>query len=843
MKLEFKKIIPHLAAIALFLIISFAYFSPLLKGKAIKQGDVTHYIGASKEIADFREKFNEEPLWTNSMFGGMPSYQISVKYEGHLMKYVDNVIRLGLPRPSDLLFLYLLGFYFLLCVLKIDSWLSFLGAVAFALSSYFFVIIEAGHNSKALAIGYMAPVFAGVILAMRDNKHLLGAAVTALFLALEISVNHLQITYYLAIFIGFYLLFSFYNSVKQNMLPAFFKASAYLALAMVLAVGANASGLLINSQYVKHTMRGQSDLTMNKEKKSGGLDKDYATSWSYGKSETMTLLIPNYKGGASGYIGMEKGALDKVDRRFSEYIAKSDRYWGDQPFTSGPVYAGALVMAIFLLGLFIIKDNFKWLLLAATVFFVFLSWGKNFMWFTDLMFDYFPGYNKFRSVSMALVIPEFTIPLLFTLTLHKIIETKTFLTEAVKLPLVKNPIKQSSLFMGIMGFAGVLCLLMYLMPTTFNTFYKSNEYNEMYSQITQSSPPDVANDFLANLQTARIAIFKPDAIRSFAFIALGLLVLWYYIKSRFDKRLLIATLSVFVIADMWNVNRRYLNNDSFVDKQKATQPFKLSAASAEILKDKSSDYRVLNLAVNTFNDAGTSYFHHSVGGYSAAKLGRYQDMIDFHISPSIQNIISTLKNKPTDSIINTTLAQQHILNMLNSKYIIYNEEAPPLTNPFAYGPAWFVNNIKVVENADSEITALSIIDPRVTAVVDKKFENVIMSPIAKPDTDATIKQTEYRANCIKYETKASSEQVAVFSEIYYADGWNAYLDGNKTDYFRANYILRGMRVPAGTHKIEFKFEPELYHTGGKIALTSSILIFVLAGYSAFDFFRKKTVNQ
>lgn len=838
-----KKSIPYIVAIVVFVGITLSYFSPLLKGKEIKQSDNTTYLGMSKEIRDFREKNNEEVLWTNSMFGGMPAYQISIKWGGAFISYLDDAFRLWLPHPAGLVFLYLLGFYFLLLTLKIDPWLSIVGAIAFAFSSYFFVIIEAGHNSKAHAIGYMAPILASVILTFR-GKYILGSALTAMFLALEIFSNHLQITYYLFLILLVYFLVELYIAIKNKKITEIIKPVSFLLVSAVIAVCCNAGNLWATYEYGKSTTRGKSELTNDIENKTSGLDRDYATAWSYGVGETFTLLIPNFKGGASGYIAnSNKDVLKKVDPQFQQAVASSDSYWGatsGKTFTSGPVYAGAVVMFLCILALFILEGTFKWFLFWTTLLSIFLAWGRNFMSFTNFFLDYFPGYNKFRTVEMILVIAELTIPLLAFLVLDKLIKSPSILKEKIKLPFIANLVEKQKMFYVAFALTGGLCLLMYLMPTTFNSFSKENEYSEIYSQIKKSnstvSDGQVRNyldSMMPAIEGARIEIFKADAIRSFIMILLAASIIWFYVRKPFDSKLLYVTLAVIILADMWSVNKRYLDEKSFVSKQEAKNPFKTSNATLEILKDTDPDYRVLNIAANTFNDASTSYFHKSIGGYHGAKLKRYQELIEHQISNNIRDIVHTLQVNPTDSAIRIAFSQQSVLNMLNTKYIIYNEEAPPLQNRYALGNAWLVNDVKWVKNADEEIASLSDFNPSKTAVVDERFKSDINNFSPKNDASATIQLKSYKPNHLTYDFNSSADELAVFSEIYYADGWNAYVDGALTPHFRANYVLRAMKIPAGKHTVEFKFEPKLYSTSASISTVAFVILLLFVGYAIY----------
>lgn len=845
MKIDFKKLFPYLIAVTVFLAICLVYFAPVLSGKGIKQGDIVNYTGASKEIKDFREKHGEEPLWTNAMFGGMPAYQISTVYYGNLLKYIDQAFGLWLPHPINLLFICMLGFYILLIVIEIDIWLAIAGAIAFGFSSYLFIIIEAGHNSKAHAIGYMAPTIAAFILTFR-GKYLLGGALTALFLGLELYCNHLQITYYLFLILLVFVIVEGYKIIKSKNYRHLIKASGVLAIAAILAIGPNIGNLWNTYSYGKETIRGKSELTDNADNKTSGLDKDYATSWSYGVGETMTLLVPNFKGGGSEVIGNDQGALKNVDPQMKQTVAQMDRYFGDQPFTSGPVYVGAIVVFLFVLGLFIIRSNFKWAIVIITIVSITLAWGKNFMPLTDFMLEYFPGYNKFRAVSMILVIAELSIPLLAIMALNSLLDRK-MINSNYKLPFMKKEVSGMNIMWISFAITGGLSLLFYLIPSAFNTFIKPDEYNQLINMFKRggyeaddNQLAQVVNELIPQIEVARTSIFKADAIRSFFMIGLAFVVIWMYLKSKIDKISAIVVVSLLLLIDMWPVNKRYLNDKNFVSKAEVKNPFTLSKADAYILEDKSPDYRVLNIAVNTFNNASTSYFHKSIGGYHGAKLRRYQDIIDSYLQNSLQAIMYTLRSNPSDSALRQTFFKQQVLNMLNTKYIIYDQDAAPLQNRHAFGNAWFANEYKYVANADSEITALSKVNLRRMAVVDEKFKPELESFTPAIDSAAFIRLTDYKPNHLSYSSKAATEQLAVFSEIYFADGWNAYIDGKAVPHFRANYILRAMRLPAGEHQVEFKFEPSQYYMSEKIAYASSCLLFLfVAGVGFMSWKRTK----
>lgn len=789
-----KKSIPHIVALVLFAAITIQFFSPMFEGKQIKQSDVLHYQGMSKEIQDHREKYGEEPLWTNSMFSGMPAYQITVLYPKNLIWNINMFLKRLLPPPSSIIFLSLIGYYILLVSLRIHPVLSIAGSIAFSLSSYYAIIIAVGHNPKGYAMAYMAPVVAGILLTYR-GKLLLGAAITAFALSLQIDSNHLQITYYLLLLVIFLVAGEFFRMLKQGQLAYFAKASGILVIAAILAVLPNVTNLVLTNEYGKESTRGPSELTADAENKTSGLDKDYATQWSYGVGETWTLMVPNFKGGASGRLSENEYAMKDLNNQYSQFIGDMNSYFGDQPFTSGPVYVGAIICFLFVLGMFILKDNLKWWILGATVLSIMLGWGKNFMPLTNFFMDYVPGYNKFRAVSMTLVIAQFTMPLLAILAVKEIAENPEILK-----------VKRKQLLISL-GLTGGLCFLFWIAPDPFNTFFGTGEEAELTKQLVSAGlPQNEVPVFLSGIEEARKNVFQADARRSFFFILLAFGLIYLYSFKRFKPAYMFAGLAFLILVDLWVVDRRYLNKENYEPK-KAVQGYEPTEANLQILQDKDPNYRVLNLAASPFQDASTSFFHKSIGGYHGAKLKRYQELIDHQIS----------KNN------------MEVLNMLNTRYIItpgQNQQQVVQRNPGALGNAWFVKEYKIVANADSEIAALSKFDASETAIVDQRWSDQLQGFKPAYDSAAFIKLDSYKANELKYTSNASSEQLAVFSEIFYDKGWNAYLDGKPVPHFRVNYVLRAMRVPAGKHTIEFKFEPEFYHKGQTIALISSIILIV-----------------
>jgi hypothetical protein len=813
-ELRLKQFVPHLVVVLIILVVILAYFSPLLEGKRLKQSDITQWKGMSKEITDFRAKTGEEALWTNSMFGGMPAYQISVQYNGNLIRYIDDIFKFGLPHPANLVFIYFIGFFILLMVLKVDPWLAMAGALAFTFSSYFFIILEAGHNSKAHAIGYMAPVLAGILLTFR-GKYIAGGLLTALFLALELRANHLQITYYLALMVITLGIFELISAIKTKTLPAFAKTTGLLVVSALFALSTNITNIWATWEYGKETIRGKSELTTNPENRTSGLDKDYATQWSYGVGETFSLMIPNTKGGASGSLGNNEKAMEKVDATYAQSLAGQNQYWGDQPFTSGPVYAGAIMVFMFVLGLFILKGNLRWWLLAVTVLSILLSWGRNFMPLTDFFLHYMPGYNKFRAVSMILVIADLAIPLLGILALKEIIEKPQILRD-----------KQKFFYISL-GLTGGLALIFYIMPQVFFNFLSSLEQSAIAEQrmSLESQQLSQFDALIYNLELARVSIFKADAIRSALFIAIAAGLLLLYSRSKVNRLLVTAGIVVLIAADMIPIAHRYLNNDNFVSKSLVNNPYQPTEANKLIMKDNDPNFRVFNMSVSTFQEASTSYFHKSIGGYHGAKLRRYQELIENHLS------------KRNDQV----------LNMLNTKYYIgLGQDRQPVVqiNMGALGHAWFVEEHEMVANADEEIAALTAFFPEKTAIVDQRFSANLEGFTHAADSNARIELTEYQPNKLKYSYSSASDQLTVFSEIYYDKGWNAYLDGKNVDHFRVNYVLRAMVVPAGNHEIEFRFEPKVFAVGEKVSFAGSLLlILMLVGFAATELWKKLKTDK
>jgi len=813
--MEFKKIIkpvlPHIVAGVLFIIISFVYFYPVLEGKILKANDSMVSRFSSKEITDYREKTGKEPLWTNSIFGGMPSYLISTKYPGNLFKQLDRVLRV-FKMPVSVLFLSMAGFYLLLIIFGVNPWLSIIGAVAYGLSSFMFQILAAGHNTQAIALAYMAPMIGGIYYAYRHNA-LKGALLAALFLSLELLANHPQITYYAMICLMVFVITEFIYSVKEKTIPKFLKTSAIMIAPFVLAVGINFGFLSTTYEYGKYSIRGKSDLITENKNSSTGLDRNYITLWSYGIGETLNMLIPDFKGGSSTPFDRNSETVKALrQNNASSYSSQIMKYWGTQPGTSGPNYLGAIVIYLFILGLIIVKGRDKWWLLIATILSILLAWGNNFMPFTNLFIDFFPGYNKFRAVTMILVIAQFCVPLLGILALKEVFSSDKPGKELIKGLQIATAI------------TGGVILLILLIPGIAGSFMNQYEISYNYPDWLKSA-----------IITDRKELLRSDAFRSLLLIISSGVVIFGYVYSKLRKEYAILLLGLLIIVDLWSVDKRYLGADRFEKPSAIQKSLSPTIADAAILKDKSY-YRVLNLTASVFNDnTPTSYFHKSIGGYHGAKMERYQELID----SSLLRDLTVISGAKSLEELQTAFANTPSLNMLNTKYLIYNPEAPPIINPKALGNAWFVEKPVFAENANMELMTLKNINPASEAVIDKIFKDLIKNSSFPVTSGDTIELVSYKPNELIYKYSASSEKFTVFSEIYYPAGWKCFVDGKETEYFRVDYVLRAMIAPAGNHEIKFVFEPASYITGNKVSLASSvILILLIAGYFALKLKKK-----
>ena len=819
-KASLAKSIPHVVAIVIFLCISFAYFTPMFDGQVLIAHDTQGWRQMAQETIEYNENNDDITLWTNSMFGGMPVYQITMDAPFNLIKYVEKVLT-QVPRPAFFIFLYLLCFYICALTLRMKPWLAIVASIAFTFASYNFIIIAAGHNTKAIAIAYMAPLIGSIFLSFK-GKRLLGILLTTLFLSLMIRANHVQIIYYTLIILLFFAIIEFIYSLKDKELKPFFKTSVALLIAVVVAVGMNATSLITTYEYSQYTMRGKSNgLTSDTNSSQEGLNRDYITQWSYGIDETMTILIPNFKGGASGGTlpadsetgkKLKSFGVSNVDKMMNDM--RLPLYWGTQPFTSGPVYFGAIICLLFVLGLFIVDRRVLWWAIPAIILTLMLSWGRNFMWLTDIFIDYVPIYNKFRTVSMTLVATGFVMALIAVLALKKIFDPETDKKKLIR------PLTIST------AIVGGIALIFALFPSLAGNFTATSDAQLQgdYAFLKETLPLD------------RKAMLQSDAWRSLAFVLLTAALVFVYIKNYLRDKIVYALFAVLLLVDMAPVAKRYLNDNNFEQKRKAQNVNVPTTADKLILED-TSNYRVLNTAVNIFNDASPSYFHKNIGGYHAAKLRRYQELINMQIDGEIKELFGAFQTNSIDNVENT-MQQLGVLNMLNMKYVIYNKDAAPLINPYANGSAWFVQNIRIAEDANEEMFLTGEIDTKMELVIDKAFADDL-TLITNADSLATIELVSYKPNKLLYHIETATDQTAIFSEIHYDKGWNAYINGEKVPYVRANYLLRAMQLKAGSYELEFRFEPKSYTIGNIISLISSI-IFVLGCIALGLLYWKKT---
>ncbi|MEE1232234.1 MAG: hypothetical protein U0L16_03045 [Phocaeicola sp.] len=803
----FKKLLPDLVVILFFAVIAFLYFFPAVtEGRILAQHDAVAGIGSGREMQEYLEKTGERTRWTNSIFGGMPTYQMAPSYDStNTLGFIQQVYHLFLPTYVWYVFVMLLGFYILLRAFDFKVWLASLGAVLWAFSSYFFIIIAAGHIWKLMTLAYIPPTIAGMVLVYR-KKWLAGGVVTALFVALQIFSNHPQMSYYFLFVMLFMAIAYGVLAWQKKQLPDFFKSTGVLVVAGLVGVCVNLSNLYHTYEYSKESMRGKSELVKENsaDQTDSGLERSYITQWSYGIGETFSLLVPNVKGGASVPLAANEKAMEKANPAYQSLYAQLGQYWGEQPGTSGPVYVGAFVMFLFVLGLFIVKGPMKWALVVGTVFSITLSWGHNFMGLTDFFIDYIPMYSKFRAVSSILVIAEFTIPLLAMLALKEVMERPALFAE------------QKKAFYISFGLTGGLSLLFALFPTVFFPSYVSSmEMNALQGAI----PADQLAPILVNLEEMRRSLFTADAWRSFFVIVIGCVLLGGYLFRKWNAKVTVGALLLLCIVDMWSVNKRYLYDEQFVAKGTEMKPFlEPSETDKEILKDKTLDYRVLNMATNTFNENNTAYWHKSIGGYHAAKLRRYQEMIEAHIQGEMETLFTKIPEVGAD-LSKIDVTDTPVLDMLNTRYYIVPLQqgaTAPLFNPHALGNAWLVKEVKYVNNANEEIDAIHGMNPRETAIVDKRFAETVKQPAAMPDSLDNIVLKSYAPNALQYEVDTKQGGTVVFSEIYYP-GWRSYIDGEEVSHGRANYILRAMNVPAGKHTIEFVFDPQSLHATETIA--------------------------
>lgn len=802
-----KKLIPAIVAIIIFIVASVMYFHPVLKGQKIPQSDITQFQGMVKEINDFRAENDIEPYWTGASFSGMPAYQISAYYPYDFVRSLDKIIRF-LPRPADYIFLYFLSFFVLMLALKVEWRLGILGALAFGFSTYLIIIFIPGHNAKAHAIGYMPLVLAGILWVFQ-KKYVLGFLVTGVAMALEIFANHIQMTYYLGFCLLILGIVEGIHAIKQKVLPEFLKQVSIILVAVILGVGANSPRLLAMKEYADASTRGKSELTINPDgspkEATKGLDKDYITQFSYAKLETFNLFIPRFMGGGTVekldkdsefYQLIEEKTGKKVADDYSKQVLT---YWGDQPIVEAPAYIGVVIFFLFFLGIFLVKGRLKQWLVAATVFSIVLSWGRNLEFLTNFFIDYVPLYSKFRAVSSIQVIAELCIPILGILGL------KEFFSNEISTDEKKNALKKAVYVFGGLIVVGFLAA----------------HISSSFEGLRDENYKDLPGLIEAVISDRKAMLFS-DSIRSIIFMLIAAGFLWFFLQNKFKKGIVFVGLGLLILADQIPVNKRYLNADDFVSARKVEKPFTASEADKLILEDK-SHFRVANFAKNLMEDGTTSYFHQSIGGYHAAKMRRYQELFEYQIAK--QNM--------------------QVLNMLNTKYFIVPDQSGVLQvqqNPDANGNVWFVNTLKKVQNATQEMNTLDSLDTKTTAIVDVNMFSELENFSIQKDSTASISIEKYAVTSLTYQSTSQKEQFAVFSEIYYDKGWNAYIDGKLVPHYSVNYVLRGMKIPAGNHRIEFKFEPKVIQQGSLISLVSyGLLIFIFLFWFVYEI--KKTIKK
>ncbi|MBO4892661.1 MAG: YfhO family protein [Prevotella sp.] len=826
-----KKCLPDVLAVLLFAVLAFAYFFPAdIEGRILYRHDASAGRGAGQEGIEYLQKTGERSRWTNALFGGMPTYQMAPSYHStDNLTQAINAYHLWLPENVWYVFAYLLGFYILLRAFDFRQHLAALGSIIWAFSTYFLIIIAAGHIWKVWALAYLPPLIAGIVLAYR-GKYLWGFIVTAIFTAFEINANHVQMTYYYAFIILFLIIAWLVEAIREKQLVRFAKATGVALAAGILGLCMNLSNLYHTWQYSQESMRGKSELVKQNaaNQTNSGLERDYITQWSYGIGETWTLLVPNTKGGASVPLSHNETAMAKADPNFMEIYNQIGQYWGEQPGTSGPVYVGAFVMFLFILGLFIVKGPIKWALLAATILSILLSWGKNFMGFTDFFIDYVPMYAKFRTVASILVIAEFTIPLLAMLALKKLFDEPELMKPRMK-------------YVGISFLlTGGVAMLFSLMPSAFFSSFIST--SEM--QALKSLPAEYIQPIMTNLTEMRQAMFTSDALRSFYIILVGTGILLAVVYGKLKKEYAVGIILVLCLVDLWTVNKRYLNDEMFVPKSEREAPQQMTQADEQILHDKSLDYRVLNLASNTFNENETSYYHKSIGGYHAAKLRRYQEMIEQYISPEMQQVFSAVSEAGGDVTKINGDSIWPVLNMLNTKYMIFplqGGQTVPLQNPYTYGNAWFVDKIQYAANANEEIAAVGQLSLRHEAVADAKFKTQLGEAVEQ-DSVSIVTIKTYEPNELTYEVNSGKGGVVVFSEIYYP-GWTATVDGQPAELGRVNYILRALNVKPGKHDVVLTFKPKSVNTTETIAYVSYVILILIVLGAAFMEYRRRKMKS
>lgn len=819
MKKPSSVILPHIVAIVLFISIPSIYFSPMYQGKVLNQSDTRGFKGMVKEMDDYQKETGKKVLWTNSMFGGMPAYLINTHMPNNILVKVYKVFSFQSGRPVNHIFLYMLGFYILLLLFGINPWLGILGALMYGFSSYFFIILEPGHITKAIALGYMPMIIGSVYYAFRKDM-IIGAVLTSIFVGLQLIANHLQITYYTILILIIFGIFELIAAIKEKYLARFLKTTGVLFIAVVISVSVNIVSFWSVMDYAEYSLRGPSELTHNKDNRTTGLDKSYALGWSYGIEETLNLLIPNFKGGTSAALIVTQDSesarviLQNYGQQANQFINNFQsllrQYWGTQPGTSGPVYIGAVVVFLFVFGMFFTRGPIKWWLFAVIVLSILLSWGSNFYFLSEFFLDYFPGYNKFRTVSMILVMAQLAMPLLAVIAVSKLVSGDYNKKELIK-----------SLKYSLYGVGGI-ALFFGLFPGASNLSAPGDEILREY----------VPEQLVSALEEDRANLLRKDAFRSLAFVLLTGGLLYLYSIKKVKSHLLIGMLGLLILIDLWPVNKRYINDENFVNKRMSENPFQPSQADLQILKDTSMYYRVYDItAGDPFASSRASYFHKSVGGYHGAKMRRYQEVYDFHLK---------IENSERD-------IDPDILDMLNTKYLIRRnpEDGQPeaVRRRSNLGNAWFVSTVKIMEDADQEIDSLGSLNPATEALVDKRFLDVLGEADFRTDSLSKIDLVSYAPERLEYVYETSTRQLAVFSDIYYSKGWIAKVNGNRVPHLRANYILRALPIEPGKGTIVFEFNPDSYSIGSRIAFAGSVLLVIMTLGAIFYYYKKKSKEK
>lgn len=816
MKNWFKENSSHLIVIAIFFALVFFYFSPLWQGKSLSQHDVVQAMGSQKELFDFKAKDGQAPQWTNSMFGGMPTFQIWYEHANNIGTYINRAIKLVFPEPADIIFIFLLGAYFMLSAFRVRPWLAAVGAIAIAFSSYNFIYIEAGHLNRAYAIAYLAPIIGAIVLCYRGNR-LWGSLLLALFLALEIRTNHVQITYYLMIAMLVFVGFQFYYAYRDKKLKEFFQTTGCQVLAVLLAVAVNASVLFPTYEYSKLTTRGQANIVkVEAGNKTSGLDKEYAYAWSQGVGENLTLLIPNAYGGRSQGVLDAKSNVAQFFQKVGapqaqavQYAKSMPTYWGDKTFTSGPWYFGAGIIALFILALFIVKGRTKWWIVTAIVMTMLLALGSNFSLLSDLFFEYAPLYNKFRAPESILIIPSILIPLLAVLGVNELVTNKNHIQDLDR-----------KILYSFGGLAAV-CLIIAFIPSILDL--RGVNHQEFIAMLTQQfGDANLANQLAEALTNDRAAIASADAWRSFFIIVIVFALVWAFVKNKLNATVLVIILGLVTLIDLWTVDKRYLNDNVFVSKSSKATVVPMREVDQLIQLDKDPSYRVLDLTTSPFSDAKASYYHKSLGGYHAAKLMRFQEILEHQFNGAVN---------------------EDVLDMFNVRYLItqdpQNGSERIQRRSTAAGNAWFVDKVTMVKDNAQEMQAINSFDPSREAFVHNEFKEIINTSKLGSARNATIRLTSYHPDKMIYEYSAPNDVFAVFSEVYYDKGWKAYVDGEEVPILRADYILRALQLPGGNHTVEFVFDPQSMKISNIISLIASIILVVAFGVAIFWSLKKK----